>query len=98
MEIVTKKDGNKLELAVSGRLDTSTSPKFEAEIKRSIDDIKELIIDFENLDYISSSGLRILLASQKIMNGQGTMIVKNVKDSIMEIFEITGFTQILTIK
>ena len=83
---------------VSGRMDTSTAPQFEAEIKSSLDGISKLVLDFENLEYVSSAGLRVILAAQKIMNKQGEMIIKNVSEVVYEVFEITGFVDILTIE
>lgn len=88
----------KLNIALEGRLDTTTSPKLEEEIRADIGGITELVFDLSDLAYISSAGLRVLLAAQKIMNEQGTMTVKNVSDEIMEIFEMTGFSEILTIE
>ncbi len=97
MDISKRKACGQLELTVSGRLDTTTAPQLEAEIK-SIDDVTELIMDFEKLEYISSAGLRVLLAAQKTMNKQGSMVIKNVCADIMEVFEITGFSDILTVE
>ena len=88
---------NKLTLAVAGRLDTTTSRELSQELDNSLDGINELVFDFKNLTYISSSGLRVLLSAQKTMNKQGSMKVINVGEEIMEIFEITGFTDILNI-
>lgn len=87
-----------LNIALEGRLDTTTAPQFDEELKNSLDDCKELVIDFEKLEYLSSAGLRILLATQKVMNKQGKMIIRNVNEAIMEIFEMTGFVDILTIE
>ncbi len=87
-----------LTVKVSGRLDTTTAPDLEAELKSSLDGIEELVLDFSDLEYISSAGLRVLLSSQKIMNSQGTMKVTGVNDVISEIFEVTGFCDILTIE
>ena len=84
--------------ALEGRLDTITSPELEKELKESIGDKSELVFDFENLEYISSAGLRVLLSAQKIMNKQGSMVVKNVNETVMEVFEVTGFSDILTIE
>lgn len=81
-----------------GRLDTVTAPDLEKEVRDCIDNLTELVFDFKDLDYISSAGLRILLASQKIMLKQGTMKVVNVNSTIMEIFDVTGFSDILTIE
>lgn len=91
-------NGAELTIKVSGRLDTTTSPQLEAELKDSVSDIRKLIFDFSDLEYLSSAGLRVLLSAQKVMNKQGEMIVKNVNDNINEIFEITGFVDILTIE
>ena len=85
-------------LALEGRLDTVTAPELEAELKETLDGLTSLIIDFEKLEYISSAGLRVLLAAQKVMGRQGTMKVIHVNEPIMEIFEVTGFTDILTIE
>lgn len=98
MDVRKTLEGSKLELAVSGRLDTVTAPTLENEIKQSVDGVTELIFDFAELDYISSAGLRVLLSTQKIMNKQGKMIIRNVNDSIMEIFDVTGFVDLLTIE
>ncbi len=97
MDITKNKDGGKLEIKVSGRLDTTTAPQLDEEIKESVDGVTELIFDLGNLEYISSAGLRVLLASQKTMNKQGEMKVTAVSEPVMEIFEVTGFSEILTI-
>ena len=91
-------DADIITYKLEGRLDTATSPDLEEEVKGISEDTKELIFDFENLEYISSAGLRGLLSAQKIMNKQGEMKVINVNETIMEIFEVTGFTDILTIE
>lgn len=98
MRIENTINGNEMELVLSGRLDTITAPQLEAELKKNIDGIASLLLDFSDLEYLSSAGLRVLLAAQKIMNKQGSMVIKNVNDTIMEIFEMTGFADILTIK
>ena len=82
---------------MEGRIDTTTSPSLEAELKQSLDGITELVFDFEKLEYISSAGLRILLAAPKVMNKQGSMVVKNVNEVIAEVFEVAGFSDILTV-
>ena len=97
MIIDKMKNENSLTLILTGRLDTATSPELESEIKASIDGITSLKLDFIRLQYIASAGLRVLLSAQKIMNRQGEMIVCGVNDEVMEIFEITGFSDILTI-
>ncbi len=96
MEIIKNQKENVMNVALSGRLDTTTAPQLEAELE--LDGITELNFDFENLDYISSAGLRVLLAAQKVMNKQGDMKIANVNADIMEVFEITGFSDILTIE
>ncbi len=98
MTISKTVDESGLVLGLSGRLDTSTAPQLEAEIKSSLDSVKLLICDFKELEYISSAGLRVLLSAQKAMNKQGRMIVRNCNDVILEVFEVTGFTDILTIE
>ena len=85
-------------IVAEGRLDTLTAPELEKELKASYEGAKSLILDFEKLDYISSAGLRVLLSAQKIMAQQGTMKVIHVNETIMEIFEVTGFSDILTIE
>lgn len=97
MEIKKVKNGTELNLAVEGRLDTTTAPQLEAELKQSISGVETLVLDFANLEYLSSAGLRVLLAAQKVMNKQGEMIIRNVNETIAEIFEVTGFSDILTI-
>ena len=99
MLIITKKiDGASLTFALEGRLDTATAPQLEAGIKEAIDGVVSLVFDLEKLDYVSSAGLRVLLSAQKIMNEQGKMIVTHVNSLVMDIFEITGFTDVLTIE
>ena len=98
MKITKNQNGNSLCLALEGRLDTNTAPELEASIKGSVDGVEELTIDMEALDYLSSAGLRVLLGAQKIMNKQGSMRVTHVNDTIMDIFEVTGFADILTIE
>lgn len=98
MEINNLKDGSKLSMALSGRLDTSTAPHLEEKLLSALEGIKELVLDFGALEYISSAGLRVLLKAQKSMNTVGMMKVTNVNETIMEIFDITGFTDILTIE
>ena len=97
MEIVKKRSGTALDIALTGRLDTTTAPALEAELNSALTDVTELALDFEKLEYISSAGLRVLLAAQKTMNKQGKMTVRNVSSDIAEVFEITGFSDILTI-
>lgn len=89
---------SELTVALEGRLDTTTAPELEAELRQSMDDIQCLILDMEKLVYLSSAGLRVILGAQKQMNRQGKLIVRHVNDTIMEVFEVTGFTDILTIE
>lgn len=91
-------EGEKLTVSIIGRLDTTTAPNLEAEFKSSLDGVKELVIDMGGLEYISSAGLRVLLSAQKVMNKQGNMTLINVGDVVMEVFEVTGFSDILTIQ
>ncbi len=97
MTIEKTADGEKLLIKLTGRLDTSTAPELEKEVT-ALQGVSDLTFDFVNLEYISSAGLRVLLAAQKIMNKQGSMVIKNVNDTIDEVFEITGFSEILTIE
>lgn len=97
MEINKSVKDNELVIALEGRLDTNTASDLENEVQ-NIDGIKKLTFDFEKLEYISSAGLRILLSCQKKMSLQGVMIIKNVNDSIKEVFDITGFSDILTVE
>ncbi len=91
-------NSEKLTFSLEGRLDTTTAPELEKELKKSIEGVKELVFDFSKLEYISSAGLRVLLTAQKCMNSQGSMVITGSSDDILEIFEITGFSDILTIK
>ncbi len=98
MVIEKKSEGSKLELAVSGRMDTTTAPQLDEELKKSLDNVSELVLDFSGLEYISSAGLRVLLSAQKRMNNQqGTMRVVGANEIVKEIFDVTGFSDILTI-
>ena len=98
MTIEKKSEGTELTLALTGRLDTTTAPQLETELKRSIAGMESLILDFAGLEYLSSAGLRVLLAAQKVMNKQGKMVIRHVNETIFEVFEITGFSDILTIE
>ncbi|MBQ1631976.1 MAG: STAS domain-containing protein [Clostridia bacterium] len=98
MTIEKTKNGSALMIALSGRLDTMTAPDLEAELKDALEGVGELTFDLEKLDYISSAGLRVLLSAQKVMNRQGSMKVLHPNEVIAEIFEVTGFSDILTIE
>lgn len=97
MNINKKQDGSVLTVELEGRLDTTTAPELEEELENSLEGITELHFNFFKLEYISSAGLRVLLMLQKIMNKQGMMDIKHVRSEIMEVFDITGFTDILTV-
>ena len=98
LKITKTKEAQNLTLYLEGRVDTTTAPQLDQELKASMDGITELILDFGKLDYISSAGLRVLLSAQKAMNKQGQMKLCNVNETVMEIFEVTGFSDILTIE
>ena len=98
MAIEKQKDGNKLYVKLDGRLDTKSSPKLVETLKDELDGVEELTFDLSDLIYISSSGLRVILSAQKTMNKQGSMKIINVRDIVMEVFESTGFVDILTIE
>lgn len=98
MNILKEQNGSRLTIRLEGRLDTTTAPQLEQELRESLPGITELVFDLEKLVYISSAGLRILLVARKTMSKQGDMIVRNVTNDVMEIFDITGFSDILTIQ
>ena len=98
MKIEKKAEGNKLTVALEGRLDTTTAPELEEALKDALEKVDDLTMDFSGLEYISSAGLRVLLATQKIMNKQGAMRVINVNEVVMDVFDVTGFADILTIE
>ena len=98
MTIESKKDAGRLTFTVAGRLDTSTAPELETTLKTSYDGITELVFDLQKLEYISSAGLRVLLSAQKVMNKQGSMVIRGASEEVMEIFDVTGFVDILTIE
>ena len=98
LDIKKRVDGTTLELALTGRLDTITAPELEEVVKESIGDASKLIFDFAQLEYVSSAGLRVLLSAHKSMSGKDGMVVRNVSDDIQEIFDVTGFSDILTIE
>ena len=98
MEIIKTLEGKTLTLALKGELNSSTSQELENVVSKSLKGVDNLIFDFVDLSYVSSAGLRILLVAKKIMDKQGTMIVRNVNKDVMDIFEITGFANILDIE
>ena len=95
MEIYKIKDETSLTIVLEGELNTTTAPELEKVIKENLSNIRLLVLDFGKLDYLSSAGLRVILIAQKIMDNQGKMIIKNVNNTIMDIFKMTGFTNIL---
>lgn len=98
MTINKTQNDSELIIALDGRLDTSTAPELESELANSLEGVTALVFNFEALEYISSAGLRVLLGTQKRMNAQGTMKIKGSNDTIKEVFDITGFTDILTLE
>ena len=98
MNIIKTTEGTVLNLALEGRLDTTTAPQLETELKGSMDGVTELNMNFEKLEYLSSVGLRVILTAQKTMNKQGKMVIRHVNETIREVFEVTGFIDILTIE
>ena len=98
MTITTNLTGTTQTVSVSGRIDTTTAPEFDTKIKSAIEGVTELVLDFEKVDYVSSAGLRVLLSVQKIMKSKGSMKLIHDNESVYEIFEVTGFSDILTIE
>ena len=98
MTITKKQDGTALTIALEGRLDTMTAPELENELKASLEGVDSLELDFEKLEYISSAGLRVLLSAHKSMQGKGGMKVTHVNEIVREVFDVTGFTDILTVE
>ena len=98
MTITQNRDNTALTIALEGRLDTLTAPELETLLSGALEGVETLTLDFEKLDYISSAGLRVLLSTQKKMNGQGSMQVTHVNEIIREIFDVTGFSDILTVE
>lgn len=98
MTIDKNLNGTELIIDLTGRLDTTTAPALEAELKQSLTGVEKLVLDFVALEYLSSAGLRVILSAQKTMNKQGSMVIRNVNETVSEIFEVTGFCDILTIE
>ncbi len=98
MEIIKNLDNDKLTIAIKGRLDTTTAPSLEKELKSALNGVTELIFDLSDLEYVSSAGLRVLLSAQKVMNKQGSMVITHANTDIMDVFEVTGFVDILNIE
>jgi anti-sigma B factor antagonist len=98
MNITKTTEGSTLQIALQGRLDTATAPQLEQELKQSLDDAQALVFDLKELEYISSAGLRVLLSAHKAMMGKDGMTVRNANEDVMEIFDITGFVDVLNIE
>ena len=98
MTVNKELNGSELVISVSGRIDTTTAPTLEGEIKDSLDGVQKLVLDIAEVEYVSSAGLRVFLSTHKTMSKQGSMVVKNVSESVREIFEVTGFADILTLE
>lgn len=98
MTIRKEQEGGRLTISLGGRLDTTTAPLLEVELRKSLDDVQDLEFDFGGLEYISSAGLRVLLTAQKRMNRQGRMVICNANQIVREFFEVAGFVDILTIE
>ncbi len=98
MKITKTQNGSNVEFALEGRLDTMTAPELEAALKSDIDTAESIVLDFSKLDYISSAGLRVLLSAHKAMSGKGGMKVMHVNEIVQEVFDVTGFSDILTIE
>ena len=98
LNIIKNANGNSLKIILEGRLDTTTAPQLEEQLGANLEGITDLKFDLEKLEYISSAGLRVLLSSQKTMNKQGTMVITNASAEVKEIFDVTGFSDILTIE
>ncbi|MBO6260690.1 MAG: STAS domain-containing protein [Lachnospiraceae bacterium] len=98
MTVNKELNGSELVISVSGRIDTTTAPTLEGEIKDSLDGVQNLVLDIAEVEYVSSAGLRVFLSTHKTMSKQGSMVVKNVSESVREIFEVTGFADILTLE
>lgn len=98
MNISHTREGEKLTICLDGRLDTVTAPELESFLMENLEGVKSLVFDLKEMDYTSSAGLRIFLKAQKLMTGRGEMVIENVQEDVMEVFEITGFTDFLTIR
>ncbi len=98
LNISKNSEGSTLTVALDGRLDTSTAPELEDSLKDDLNEVTELVFDLKDMQYISSAGLRVLLSAQKVMNKKGAMVIRNANEQIKEIFDVTGFSDILTIE
>lgn len=98
LEIEKNLDETVLTINLVGRLDTTTAPNLEGELRKSVNNVDKLVFDMSKLEYISSAGLRVLLSAQKVMNKQGEMIIRSANETVMEVFEVTGFVDVLNIE
>ena len=98
MTINKKQNGNALEIALEGRLDTMTAPELEAELNKTLGGVDSLVFDFAKLNYISSAGLRVLLSAHKALSAKGGMKLRNVNEVVQDVFDATGFSDILDIE
>ena len=98
MQIIKSIDGGKLNVALEGRLDTMTAPELEAQFKDDLASVDSAVIDLEKLEYVSSAGLRVILSIHKALAGKNGLVIKNPNETVSEVFEVTGFTDILTIE
>lgn len=92
------RNGTELTVAIEGRLDTLTAPEFEEKLEPELEDTEKLVLDLAELEYISSAGLRVLLSAMKVMEEQGEMVLRNVRPDVMDVFEVTGFIDMLNIE
>ncbi len=98
MTLTKQQEEDKLTVMIEGRLDTTTAPQLEDLLKTSLDGITQLTLDFAQLVYVSSAGLRVILSAQKQMSKRGRMVIRNVQDTVREVFDVTGFMDILTVE
>ena len=98
MKIISKRNGSTMEIALDGRLDTTTAPELEKEVRGKLAGITELVFDFSEVEYVSSAGLRIMMLAKKELKAGGIMKVRNANELILEVFEVTGFSDVVTIE
>ena len=98
MNVIKKQEGATLTVTLEGRLDTVAAPQLEGELRTAVNGVDKLVFDFSGVEYVSSAGLRVLLSTHKVMNKQGKMIIRNAPPMIMDIFEVSGFRDLLNIE
>lgn len=98
MTITKTADANELTVNVAGRLDTTTAPGLDEVLKKSLEGVKKLVMDFSELEYISSAGLRVIFSAHKVMNRQGEMVIRGANEDVLEVFEVTGSLDVLTVE